>query len=123
VGVFKKIVKQLNPAKAIKNVIRSQAEITQVALQGATGVIQSAGQTLGAATTVVQENPILGQALGSAVPGLGGLFGGSAAALPAPEPTSGNFSQPAAPAVPVWVWLAAAGAGVLGLVLLLRKKA
>jgi len=81
-------------------------------------LLGTASQVQQVAQQAVAEN----QGLLNMIPGasgLGGLFGGAPAA---PEPMSGNFSQPAAPAVPVWVWLAAAGVGVLGLVLFLRKK-
>jgi hypothetical protein len=90
-------------------------------------VLTAAAPVLGQATQMIHSNPLLGQALGSMVPGLGGLFSGGA---PAAAPGGGGIitemaAQPQTerPGVPVWVWIAAAGAAVLGLFFLLRRKA
>lgn len=87
------------------------------------------GQTLAGQASevqrIAQDTYAQNQGLFGMIPGadaLGGLFGGGAPV--SGEMPPGMFTpQPAAPSVPVWVWLAAAGAAVVGLVLYLRKSA
>lgn len=90
-----------------------------VATQG----IQAVAPALSAATGVLQDNPILAGALGSAIgmPGLGGMLGGGdsgggfAAPVAAPEPEKAS--------VPVWVWIAGGGGLILAFLLFGKKKA
>jgi hypothetical protein len=87
-------------------------------------VLTAAAPVLGQATQILQDNPMLGQALGTMVPGMGGLFSGGAPSaggpimMPAAEPEG-----QAQPGMPMWVWLAAGAAALVGLFLFLRRKA
>lgn len=114
---FQKIGKQ-----AKQNTINAVVAPIKYASELGVRQIAAAKPGLAAATDLLQSNPALAGLAGNALgmPGLGGLFGGA----PAPvEPMSGAFSAPPpAAGVPVWVWIAAAGAAVLGLVLFLRRK-
>lgn len=91
-----------------------------VATQG----IQAIAPALSAATGVLQDNPLLAGALGSAIgmPGLGGMLGGG-------DSGGGGFAAPVAAAepekasVPVWVWIAGGGGLILAFLLFGKKKA
>lgn len=87
----------------------------------ATQGIQAVAPAIGAASGVLRENPELAGLLGGAtgLP-LGGLFGNGAGAA-----GESSYALPTTdkPGVPMWVWIVGAGAALLGLVLILRRKA
>lgn len=138
-GLFSKVTKGLRSAvkgvqkgikqipqearNAVNSAVRFQGSVIQGVASSATSVVQGVGQVAGAATKVLNDNPLLGQALGSVVPGLGGMFSGGAPAGGAVEASS-PFTPPAESGkMPVWVWIAAGGAALVGLFLIMRKKA
>ena len=121
-GLFKKITKALNPAKAIKSAIKSAGEINAAGFQA---VAQGVGAFGGVVTQILRDNPELAGLAGNALgmPGLGGAFGGGGGGAPAGEyaaPTP--YTQPASSGIPVWVWIAGGGAALIGVVLLMRRK-
>lgn len=137
--VLKKAVKQVSeglkdaPSMATQIGQTAALPITAVAgsLTSALGsggeVLAAAAPVLGQATGILQANPLLGQALGAAVPGLGAFLGGAPATgqqamqaydIPQAAPSYGGDGGSG---VPVWVWIAAAAAAVVGLFLFLRK--
>lgn len=124
-GLFKKITKALNPAKAVKNAIKSAGEINAAGFQAVAQGVGAFGGVVKAGTQILRENPELAGLAGGALgmPGLGGAFGGGGGAAPAGEyaaPTP--YTQPASPGIPVWVWIAGGGAALVGVVLLMRRK-
>ena len=115
-------------AVAIGSVVSLPAQVGgQATAQGLRGgalpALQATGEVVGEATSIIQENPLLAGLAGTAlgVPGLGGLFSGGGG-------STGGGAYPVtastkAAGLPLWVWLAAAAAAVVGLFLVLRKKA
>lgn len=82
---------------------------------------------LSQATGILQANPLLGQALSAATGMPASLFGGAPAPAGGVEASGGLFTQPApaeqVKAVPLWVWIAAGAAALVGVFLIFRKKA
>ena len=105
---------------AVNSAVRFQGSVIQGVASSATSVVQGVGQVAGAATEVLNDNPLLGQALGGMVPGLGGLFSGGGATTQ--EAYAPPADTPAPSKVPMWVWIAAGGAALVGLLLILKRK-
>jgi hypothetical protein len=90
--------------------------------------LSAAAPVLGQATQILQENPLLGQAIGAAtgMPVSSWLTGSAvpqaAMAEGATAPVYVTPDEPNKPTVPVWVWLAAGVAALGGVFLLTRKK-
>lgn len=138
-GIFSKVSKAVKSAtkgvtKAVRRIpeearnginsaVRLQNTITTGAVSSIVTGVQGVGQVAGAATKVLQENPLLGQALAGAtgLP-LGGLFGGDSGASGAGAAPTTFAPQADTPSVPTWIWLAGVGAAILAFILL-RKKA
>ncbi len=122
-GLFKKITKALNPAKAVKNALKSAGEINAAGFNAIAQGVGAFGGVVKAGTTILRENPELtglaGNALG--MPGLGGAFSGSGAAPAGEYAAPTPYTQPAS-GIPVWVWIAGGGAALIGVVLLMRRK-
>lgn len=93
-----------------------------IAASSLTTSLQAARPALSEATGILRENPELLGAAGAALgmPGLGGLFGGGGGAAGYDMPPGGTFSQPSG--IPPWVWIAAALAAVVGVILYVRKS-
>lgn len=124
---LKKIVKSLNPAKAVKSAIKSAGEINAEGFKAIASGVTAFGGVVKAGTQIAKDNPALAGLAGTAlgVPGLGGAFsGGSGGALvdPGPQVQAAPVAAPEAPKTPMWVWLAAAGGALVLALILFRKK-
>lgn len=138
---LKKVAKQVREGvKDAPAMARQIGEIGALPLQVVAGsltsglsaggdVLAAAAPVLGQATGILQANPMLGQALGAAVPGLAPFLGGAAGTgqqamqaydMPEAAPGYGGGGGTGG-AVPVWVWIAAAGAALVGLFMFTRK--
>lgn len=123
---FKKIVKQLNPAKAVKNALKSAGEINAAGFGAIAKGVGAFGGVVKAGTQILRENPelagIAGNALG--MPGVGGAFssGGGGGMATMPDAGFATSGGPAPSTFPTWAWFAIGGGLLLAVVLLLRKK-
>lgn len=145
-GIFKKITKGIGRSvkdagkSFTQNMKNSGSTISAIATLGTAPIAlsaQMAGQTLTAvepvlsqATGILQSNPLLGNLLSSATGLPPSLFGGGGQAAQAADAGGGGgglFTQQTpmeqAKAMPMWVWLAAGAAALVGVFLIFRKKA
>lgn len=137
-GIFKKINRVIKKAgkqlsQNVSNLPKAAAQIGQVGalpIQIAAGSIgaslSAAAPVLGQATQILQENPLLGQAIAGATGLPGGLFGGGQVAGGV-ESSGGLFTPPTAvqqaQGIPLWVWITGGVAALVGAFLIFRKKA
>lgn len=134
-GLFKSVkkgIKRVTSGDTAKNPIGQVGKMTGGTVNAtfgvAGGIVGNTGalgrQTLteaGSILSTVQQNPALAGALGTMFPAIGGILGSGAGGGSAPVvmPTD----SPASTALPWWVWIVAAVAGLVGLVLILKRKA
>lgn len=122
---LKKIAKSLQPAKLIKNTLKSAGEINAVGFGAVAQGVTAFGGVVKAGTQIVRDNPELtGLATGAmGLPSMGGFSGGGSASMPdAGYTASAAPGGPSSAGFPAWGWLAIAGGAVLALVLILRRK-
>jgi hypothetical protein len=136
-GLFKKVGRVISKAgKQLSTNVKHLPEVAQQIGQvgalpiqvvaGSVGAgLSAAAPVLGQATQILQDNPLLGQAIAGATGLPAGLFGGAAPA--GGVEASGGLFTPQTPvqqvqSVPLWVWIAGGAAALLGVFLILRKK-
>lgn len=120
---LKKFAKTLQPAKLIKNTIKSAGEINAAGFGAVAQGVQAFGGVVSAGTQIMRDNPELVGALGAATGfNTAGLVGQQATqAYDYGGGGGGGYAAPSGSAVPIWAWIVGGVVAVLGFVLILRK--